>query len=294
MYNPFKEKPEDVQDDSKLIRQALEGSQEDLEKVILRHQAWIYNIALKMVSNSNDAEDVTQEILIKMITKLSTYDSEKSSFRTWLYRITANHVINIKKKKDKVSFSSSQCMHGYPEFENAIPDERPASYPGRHILINEAKTRCLNGILLCLDRRQRIAFILGSIFRVSGSVGSNILEISHPHYRKILSRSRKKLYNFLHQNCGLINEKRSCHCSKKIDSQIRLGLIDPDNLLSEHKCLGSISDILNEKVRDLDSIYYDEYIRLFREQPFYEPPNQIEWIRHTLEKEDFKNILHLN
>jgi len=81
-----------------LIDQALEGNQHALEKLIRRHQAWIYNITFRMVANPADAEDITQEILLKMITKLSAYDHRKASFRTWLYRITANHVINMRKR----------------------------------------------------------------------------------------------------------------------------------------------------------------------------------------------------
>ena len=98
MYNPFAADSNEDTKDSELIRQALGGNKESLEQLVLRHQAWIYNIAFRMVLVAEDAEDVTQEILIKMITKLSTYDSKKASFRTWLYRIVVNHVINMKKR----------------------------------------------------------------------------------------------------------------------------------------------------------------------------------------------------
>jgi RNA polymerase sigma factor (sigma-70 family) len=69
-----------------LIEQATHGSREALEKLILRHQAWIYNIAVRMVFHTQDAEEVTQEVLVKAITRLSTFKGE-SQFRTWLYRI---------------------------------------------------------------------------------------------------------------------------------------------------------------------------------------------------------------
>jgi len=80
-----------------LIDQALEGNQHALEKLI-RRQVWIYNITFRMVANPADTEDITQEILLKMITKLSTYNHKKASFRTWLYRIMVNHVINMRKR----------------------------------------------------------------------------------------------------------------------------------------------------------------------------------------------------
>ena len=83
-------------DDNVLIQSVLKGSRSALEVLIGRYQGWIYNVALKMTMDPDDAQDICQEILIKLITKLSTYDSEKSLFRTWLYRVTANHVLNMK------------------------------------------------------------------------------------------------------------------------------------------------------------------------------------------------------
>ena len=70
--------------DSELVTSAQQGNRAALESLILRHQGWIYNIALRMVGSPHDAEDVTQEILIKMLTKLSSFQG-KSDFRTWLY-----------------------------------------------------------------------------------------------------------------------------------------------------------------------------------------------------------------
>ena len=80
MHNPFIEVV-DESTDSKLIEQATNGSREALEKLILRHQAWIYNIAVRMVFHTQDAEEVTQEVLVKAITRLSTFKGE-SQFRT--------------------------------------------------------------------------------------------------------------------------------------------------------------------------------------------------------------------
>jgi DNA-directed RNA polymerase specialized sigma24 family protein len=60
------------------------------------NQAWIYNIAVRMLAHPQDAEDATQEILIKALTRLSSFEGH-SRFRTWLYRIVVNHVLNMKR-----------------------------------------------------------------------------------------------------------------------------------------------------------------------------------------------------
>jgi DNA-directed RNA polymerase specialized sigma24 family protein len=77
MHNPFIEVV-DESTDSVLIEQAMHGSREALEKLILRHQAWIYNIAVRMVFHTQDAEEVTQEVLVKAITRLSTFKGKAS------------------------------------------------------------------------------------------------------------------------------------------------------------------------------------------------------------------------
>src|SRR3981081_2566111 len=97
MVNPFTEVIGGDVDDVDLVEQAKNGDRAALEKLILRHQAWVYNIAIRMVFRPHDAEEVTQEVLVKVITKLSTLKGE-STFRTWLYRIAANHVLNMKRR----------------------------------------------------------------------------------------------------------------------------------------------------------------------------------------------------
>src|SRR5437868_4111809 len=96
MFNPFNEVAESGSVDAELVERAKNGDRAALEELILRHQAWVYNIAVRMVFRPHDAEDVTQEVLVKVITKLSTFKGE-STFRTWLYRIAANHVLNMKR-----------------------------------------------------------------------------------------------------------------------------------------------------------------------------------------------------
>lgn len=68
MFNPFSESAEDDPGDTHLVEQAKKGNRSALEKLVLRHQAWIYNIAVRMVFQPEDAEEVTQEVLIKVIT----------------------------------------------------------------------------------------------------------------------------------------------------------------------------------------------------------------------------------
>ena len=98
MSNPFADDAATDPEDRELVLRAQAGDRDALERLITRHQAWIYNIVRRMLYWPQDSEDTTQEILIKVITKLSTFEG-RSSFRTWLYRLVINHVLNLKRRK---------------------------------------------------------------------------------------------------------------------------------------------------------------------------------------------------
>ncbi len=83
-------------EDQGLVQRARAGDRDALEALIKRHQGWIYNIAVRMLFHPQDAEDATQEILVKVVTRLASFEG-RSSVRTWLYRIVVNHVLNMKR-----------------------------------------------------------------------------------------------------------------------------------------------------------------------------------------------------
>lgn len=198
MFSPFAENAEPDPPDSVLVEKAQNGDRPALEKLVLRHQAWIYNIAVRMVFHPQDAEEVTQEVLLKAITRLSTFRGE-SRFRTWLYRIAANHVLDMKRRGGEVqpqTFDSyAAAINGIPDMElpdrNSVPVELP-------LLVEEAKIGCTTGMLLCLDRKQRLVFTLGEILGVSDVVGGEILDTTADNFRQLLARARRDLYAFMH------------------------------------------------------------------------------------------------
>ncbi len=80
-----------------LVTRAQTGDRQAMEELVTRHQPWIYNIAVRMLYNAENAEDATQDILIRLVTGIRTFRGE-SKFRTWLYRLATNHILNFKKK----------------------------------------------------------------------------------------------------------------------------------------------------------------------------------------------------
>jgi RNA polymerase sigma factor (sigma-70 family) len=194
-HNPFAQDSamDSTIPDEELVAKAQAGDRDALEALVRRHQAWVFNIAIRMVWRRDLAEDATQEILIKVVTKLSTFKSQ-SQFKTWLYRIAVNHLLNLRKSEieDKLSTFTDfgRTLDATPELDLPDPQTVPVELP---LLVEEAKIGCMSGMLLCLDRRQRMAFVLGEIFGVNSDIGADVMEVSPDNFRQLLSRSRRDL-----------------------------------------------------------------------------------------------------
>ncbi|QEG37682.1 RNA polymerase sigma factor [Bythopirellula goksoeyrii] len=294
MHNPFVEATDHDTEDVELVRQAKNGDRDSLERLILRHQAWIYNIAVRMVFQPQDAEEVTQEVLIKAVTRLSTFRGE-SKFRTWLYRITANHVLNMKRRGGETiphTFSSyADAINNTPDLD--LPD--PKSVPvDVSLLIDETKIACTTGMLLCLDRRQRLIFTLGEIIGVCDTVGSEVMDMSADNFRQCLARARRDLYQFMNHQCGLVNASNPCRCPKKTKGFIDAGHVDPSYLLFSSSRVQQIRDAAADTVREIDEVADRSFAAIYRDHPFLKPSNQAQWLRRILDRPDVRATLHLN
>lgn len=277
--------------DRQLVADVLAGSQEALESLVNRHQPWIYNLAFRMVMVREDAEDVTQEVLVKVITKLSLYDPDKGAFRTWLYRIVSNHVINMKTRGYEAAITD---LDSYYSFVTQVPDQDPDASPETQSIIEDLTIGCVMGTLLCLERTQRLVFILAIGFGVSDAIGAEILDVSRAAFRKTLSRARAKLHEYMNGNCGVLNPEAPCRCRKKAKGFIDSGAYSADRLFFRQAGGPRLRELVGETIERFGSEVYEEYARLFRGHPFYAPPEATGWLRQLLEKECFKQILHLD
>jgi len=262
---------------------AQDGDRAALEELVNRHQPWIYNIASRMLYVREDAEDATQEILIRMITGIRGFRGE-SKFRTWLYRLSANHILNLKKKWDAARprytfewFAGDLDATGLAD----IPDPRTVPVPVE-TLISEAKISCMAAMLLCLDGRQRLVYTLGEVFGVSDSVGAEVAGITPANFRQILSRARHDLYTFLDGKCGLVNERNPCRCPKKIRGFMERGYLKPDALQFAENYRRRVREVAPGRGEELLEASHRLYAELYREHPFADPPPVSEVVRKTL------------
>ena len=265
--NPFSGNDYSDHNDIELIGLAIQGNRDSLSQLIEKHRPYIYNIALKMVNNVADAEDITQEILIKLLTNLSKYDSSKGRFRTWLYRITFNHFLNTKKKKYEKLVTGFDVFFDYiqetPEMALTPVEEKEMRKE-----IEESKISCMAGMLMCLDREQRLIYIVGELFDIDHGLGSEIFEISPANFRQKLTRARKDLYHWMHKKCGLVNKENPCRCPKKTKGFIANGWIDTANMKWQSDYKQKILDFSEGKLDDTLLTIDDIYARLYKEHPF--------------------------
>jgi RNA polymerase sigma factor (sigma-70 family) len=242
--------------------------------------------------SSQDAEDATQEILVKILTRLSSFEG-RSSFRTWLYRIVINHLLNMKRGRVEdpaISFRMyGEELDKTPDLD--LPDPRATS-PDTNLLVTEVMLACTSGMLLCLDREQRMAYILGAIFAVSDTVAAEVLEITADNFRQQLARARRDLRNFMNDKCGLVNQANPCRCAKKTRGFIQAGHVNPDNLLFHRERIYEVREAAPqayETIKTLDGKCAD----IYRDHPFYKPPDLAQMVRRLVESPDLRRATDL-
>jgi RNA polymerase sigma-70 factor, ECF subfamily len=109
--------------DQQLIDLAREGDNQALRDLIVRYSTPVYNLAYRFARNQADAEDITQDVFIKVWRKMYTYDEEKS-FKTWVLAIARNASLDWLKKRRPVAFSAINRDNQLP-IEDTIEDAEP-------------------------------------------------------------------------------------------------------------------------------------------------------------------------
>lgn len=267
--------------ESALVRRAQQGEDAAIEELIQKYQPWIYNIALRMLYRPEDAQDVTQEILIKLFTRIDSFRGE-SRFSTWLYRVTCREILNFKRtwpaSEPRYSFSYfADALDSTPE----IPDPRTVPLP-LDILLEEARLGCMNGMLLCLEGRQRLAFILGEVFGVSDAPGAEVMETTAANFRQLLARARRDLYGFLQGKCGLIREENPCRCQRKMFGFIERGHLDPTTRKFTNEHRQRIRHEAPARARELVEASQRLCARLYHEAPLLDVSAKAEITRKVL------------
>jgi RNA polymerase sigma factor (sigma-70 family) len=197
-----------------IARRALDGDREALDALVRALQGDIYGLALRMLWNREDAEDATQEILIRIVTHLSQFGF-RSRLKTWAYRLAVNYVLDVKKSAtERLHLSFERFADG---LANGLQPES-VSESEQSLLIDEVKVGCSLAMLQCLDRPHRAAYVLGEVMEFSGPEAAEVLAISPELFRKRLQHAREAVLGFLRTHCGLVSDAAPCRCHRRVAS----------------------------------------------------------------------------
>lgn len=161
---------------------------------IKEHQSRVYNTALNILQNEQDAEEITQDVFVEAYNKAHTFKGE-SQVSTWLYRITTNKCIDhIRSRKRKKRFALlTQLFHDSGE---PISDAGDFVHPGV-VAENKEKAAVLYKAIEQLPQTQKLAFLLSETGGLNYSEISEILGTSVSSIESLLFRARKNLRKIL-------------------------------------------------------------------------------------------------
>ena len=161
----------------------------DFEKLYNQYSILVYNLALNYLQNIEDAEEITQDVFIQINNSLSKFQ-EKSSLKTWIYRITINKCLDFIKHKNsqKRFFIFGKKSQNEFEIENVSNFEHPGI-----LLENKEKSKLLFEIINELGENQKTAFLLSKIDGLSNSEISEIMKLSISSVESLVFRAKATL-----------------------------------------------------------------------------------------------------
>ncbi len=209
-----------------IATRAVDGDRDALDRLVRGLQDDVYGLSLRMLWNREDAEDATQEILVRTVTRLSQFDF-RSTLKTWVYRIAVNYILDMKKsavERLHLTFETfgDDLLHG-------LSSDGPADAE-RSLLTEEVRVGCTLAMLQCLDRPHRVAYVLGEIFDLAGPEAAEALAISPELFRKRLQHARSAIESFTRAYCGLASDEAACACHRRVPAAVRAGRVRADEL----------------------------------------------------------------
>ncbi len=271
--------------DPETLAAARAGELAALDGILVAIQPGIYNLAVRMLGHREDARDATQEILLKVVTHLGSFRGE-AAFSTWVFRVAQNHLRTAAtraRETPEVSWEELDERLGQGIAYAQAHGERTLS-PADKTEAREVAVGCTQGMLLRLDRDQRVAYVLDTVFALSSDQAAEVLEITPAAYRKRLSRARQEIHEFAGKTCGLVNPEAPCRCERQLPA------------LHALRAQGGQSDRLQLEREELAEAeaHFDRLSALtdtaavFRAHPQYQAPGELVGaIRAVLRRDGF-------
>jgi RNA polymerase sigma factor (sigma-70 family) len=211
-----------------LARRASEGDREALSALVRDLQHPMYRLALRFLGDPDDARDACQEILIRTVTRLGTFEG-RSKFTTWAYTVAMRSLLRTRRLLVESSVQGAEQFAAFLDAGMGEVDPTLEEVEYR-LLCEEVRISCTYGMLLCLSRPQRAAYLLADVLEVTDADGAEILGCTREAFRQRVSRARRTLRRVIDNRCGLVDPANPCRCGRQITSSQAAGILDRDRL----------------------------------------------------------------
>lgn len=215
----------DVED---LARRAADGDGDALTALVRQLQHPMYRLALRFVGHPDDAQDACQEILIRIVTHLASFE-RRSKFTTWAYTVATRSLLRTKKRFVESSVQGPEQFAAFLDagLSDIDPTIEEAEY---RLLCEEIRVSCTYGMLLCIPRTQRAAYLLADVIGLTDVEGAEVLDCSREAFRQRVSRARRTLRYVIDNRCGLVDPANPCRCGRQIAASEAAGILRRDDL----------------------------------------------------------------
>ncbi|KUO73241.1 MAG: RNA polymerase subunit sigma-24 [Clostridia bacterium BRH_c25] len=203
------------------------GYNHEFERNYYDNYKKVYNLALGLTGNINDAEEITQEAFLRAFRSFDTFRKD-SSFFTWIYRITLNVANSYMKQRMKMPVYALTEDIGYTLED--IMDEKPSYDPETLFLAKEAKFQCLHCLTECLPNEQRKIFCLAITIDLPYKLVAEIMECSLSKVKTTIHRAKQRWFGYMENRCQFIKKSNPCHCTQWVRFGLEQGWITKDKL----------------------------------------------------------------
>ncbi|MCI0350885.1 MAG: RNA polymerase sigma factor [Acidobacteriales bacterium] len=190
---------DEVEHAAALVRRCVAGDSTAWEEIVELHHRRIYNICYRFTGRGEDAEDLTQEVFIKIYKTLKTYDSGRGAFATWVATMTRNLLVDHFRKSKQERMTDSLDASASPEEDGPTLHDRLAdagSGPQEHIEQTE-KQRLIHQALQKLSPELREAVILRDLQDMDYREIAQILRVPEGTVKSRINRGRTELGRLL-------------------------------------------------------------------------------------------------
>lgn len=265
----------DLDDLTETALQAQAGDSSALERLCSELANPMYRLALRYCGNPTDAEDAAQEVMVRVVTGLGSFRAE-SRFATWAYKVAVRQLLRSQKRTAENSIAGPESFTKYLDRFASDPVPEGEATVAFQELASEVRLSCTYGMLLCLGRPQRVAYLMGDLLGFTDVEAAEIADISPAAHRKRVSRARIVMRELMATRCGLVRSENPCRCTKLVEPSLEDGWTDPDQpLFTGHGgvTLPLATETLSQAAAELDVA--SAIAEVYRNSPVFQSPRSL-------------------